>query len=35
MQALTRGPDWAFRQQMNMTHMLGTMLGYRKQLRTP
>lgn len=31
LQALTRGPDWAFRQQMNLAHMLGTMLGYRKQ----
>lgn len=29
MQALTKGPDWAFRQQMNVVHMFGTMLGYR------
>lgn len=28
-QALTKGPDWAFRQQMNLAHMIGTMLGYR------
>jgi glycosyltransferase involved in cell wall biosynthesis len=30
-QTLTRGPDWAFRQEMTVAHMLGTMLGYRKQ----
>ncbi len=34
LQALSRGPDWAFRQQMNVAHMLGTMLGYRKQSQT-
>lgn len=28
MQALAKGPDWAFRQQMNVVHMLGTILGY-------
>jgi len=32
-QALTRGPDFAFRQQMNVGHMLGTMLGYRRRSR--
>jgi glycosyltransferase involved in cell wall biosynthesis len=26
-QVLTRGPDWAFRQQMNICHLLGTMRG--------
>jgi glycosyltransferase involved in cell wall biosynthesis len=26
-QVLTRGPDWAFRQQMNVCHLLGTMQG--------
>jgi hypothetical protein len=30
-QAVNKGPDWAFRQQMNVAHMLGTMLGYRRQ----
>ena len=30
-QMLTRGPDYAFRQQMNVGHMLGTMLGYRRR----
>lgn len=35
LQTLTRGPDWAFRQQMNLAHMLGTMLGYRRQGQTP
>jgi len=28
-QLLTRGPDYAFRQQMTVGHMVGTMLGYR------
>ncbi|OIP11286.1 MAG: hypothetical protein AUK49_01335 [Betaproteobacteria bacterium CG2_30_68_42] len=35
-QALTRGPDWAFRQQMNLAHLLGTMQGRfdaRRRLR--
>jgi len=32
-QALTRGPDYAFRQQMNVAHMVGTMLGYRRRSR--
>ena len=32
-QAMTRGPDFAFRQQMNIAHMLGTMLGYRDRSR--
>ena len=31
LQVSAKGPDWAFRQQMNLAHMLGTMLGYRKQ----
>jgi glycosyltransferase involved in cell wall biosynthesis len=26
-QTLTKGPDWAFRQQMNLCHLLGTMQG--------
>lgn len=30
-QALTHGPDWAFRQQMNVSHLAGTMLGYRRR----
>ena len=30
-QALTNDQDLAFRQQMNVANMLGTMLGYRKQ----
>jgi glucosyl-dolichyl phosphate glucuronosyltransferase len=30
-QAFTRGPDFAFRQQMNVGHMIGTMLGYRRR----
>jgi glucosyl-dolichyl phosphate glucuronosyltransferase len=30
-QTVTKGPDWTFRQQMNIAHMLGTMLGYRSQ----
>lgn len=32
-QALTRGTDFAFRQQMNVAHMLGTMLGYHRRSR--
>jgi glucosyl-dolichyl phosphate glucuronosyltransferase len=32
-QAFTRGPDFAFRQQMNVGHMIGTMLGYRRRNR--
>jgi glycosyltransferase involved in cell wall biosynthesis len=32
-QALTRGPDYAFRQQMNVAHMVGTMLGYSRRSR--
>jgi len=31
LQVLTTGPDKAFRQQMNVGHMLGTMLGYYNQ----
>jgi glycosyltransferase involved in cell wall biosynthesis len=27
-QVVTRGPDWAFRQQMNVGHLLGTMSGH-------
>jgi len=30
-QVATRGPDWAFRQQMNVAHLLGTVIGYRRQ----
>ena len=30
-QAATKGPDWAFRQQMNVINLLGTMLGYYKK----
>jgi glycosyltransferase involved in cell wall biosynthesis len=30
-QALSRGPDWAFREQMTVAHMAGTMLGYRRR----
>lgn len=30
-QTITKGPDRAFRQQMNVVNMVGTMLGYRKQ----
>jgi glycosyltransferase involved in cell wall biosynthesis len=30
-QTFARGPDFSFRQQMNVCHMLGTMLGYRNQ----
>lgn len=30
-QVVTHGPDWAFRQQMNIAHMVGTMLGYSRQ----
>jgi glycosyltransferase involved in cell wall biosynthesis len=33
-QVFTHGPDWAFRQQMNVAHMLGTMLGYHRQEET-
>lgn len=29
--ALSSGPDHAFRQQMNVGHMIGTMLGYRQR----
>jgi glycosyltransferase involved in cell wall biosynthesis len=32
-QVLTQGPDFAFRQQMNVGHMLGTMLGYHQRDR--
>lgn len=32
-QAIAHGPDYAFRQQMNVGHMLGTMLGYRRRWR--
>lgn len=32
-QIITHGPDWAFRQQMNIAHMVGTMLGYHHQGR--
>lgn len=32
-QLLTRGPDWAFRQQMNLGHSIGMLLGYRKRSR--
>jgi glucosyl-dolichyl phosphate glucuronosyltransferase len=28
-QVVSSGPDYAFRQQMNVSHMIGTMLGYR------
>lgn len=28
-QVVSSGPDYAFRQQMNLGHMVGTMLGYR------
>jgi glycosyltransferase involved in cell wall biosynthesis len=30
-QVLTRGPDWAFRQRMNVAHLAGTMLGYHRR----
>ncbi len=30
-QVITSGPDKAFRQQMNVIHMIGTMLGYHNQ----
>ena len=30
-QTITRGPDWAFREQMTVAHMAGTMLGYRRR----
>jgi glycosyltransferase involved in cell wall biosynthesis len=30
-QVLTRGPDWAFRQRMNVSHLSGTMLGYYRR----
>jgi glycosyltransferase involved in cell wall biosynthesis len=30
-QLLSSGPDYAFRQQMNLSHMVGTMLGYRRR----
>ena len=33
-QVLTNGPDSAFRQQMNVAHMLGTMLGYHKRVKS-
>lgn len=32
-QVLSSGPDYAFRQQMNLGHMVGTMLGYRQRRR--
>jgi glycosyltransferase involved in cell wall biosynthesis len=31
-EVVTRGPDWAFRQQMNVAHLVGAMLGYRRRL---
>lgn len=34
-QILTKGPDRAFRQQMVIGHMLGTMLGYCKRKNAP
>lgn len=30
-QVVASGPDHAFRQQMNLSHMVGTMLGYRQR----
>lgn len=30
-QVLSSGPDYAFRQQMNVGHMVGTMLGYHRR----
>jgi glycosyltransferase involved in cell wall biosynthesis len=33
-QAFTHGPDWAFRQQMNLANMMGTMMGYRQQCQS-
>lgn len=30
-QVVSSGPDYAFRQQMNLSHMVGTMLGYRRR----
>ena len=32
-QLVSSGPDYAFRQQMNVGHMVGTMLGYRHRRR--
>jgi glycosyltransferase involved in cell wall biosynthesis len=32
-QLVTHGPDFAFRQQMNVGHMIGTMLGYHRRAR--
>ena len=32
-QMLSEGPDFAFRQQMNLSHMVGTMLGYHRRSR--
>jgi glycosyltransferase involved in cell wall biosynthesis len=32
-QVLSRGPDWAFRQQMNVLHLLGTMQGRHRARR--
>jgi hypothetical protein len=32
-QVATRGPDAAFRQQMTVGHMVGTMFGYYKRPR--
>lgn len=32
-QLVSSGPDYAFRQQMNVGHMVGTMLGYRHRSR--
>jgi len=34
-QLLTQGADAAFRQQMNVGHMVGTMMGYRKRRTAP
>lgn len=31
LQVLTRGPSWAFRQQMSIGHLIGTMLGYHNR----
>lgn len=32
-QVVTRGPDWAFRQQMTVGHLIGTMLGYHHRAK--
>lgn len=34
-QLLTKGPDWAFRQQMTAGHFLGMVLGYVQRRRRP